>query len=286
MNKISESIQVMLEIGKYNQLEVKRRTDNGFYLTDGEDEVLLPNKYTDGLKEGDSVNLFVYTDSEDRPVATTEKPYAIVGDFASLYVKDNTSVGTFMDWGLEKDLFVPWREQFGDMREGYRYVVRLCLDNISNRVVGVAKINSFFNEDTSALTEREEVDLLVYNQTDLGFSVVVNNQYKGIIYHNEIYDSLEVGESRKGFVQKIRKDGRLDIGLQRQGYAAVVDTKDVIVDALIKAGGFLPYHDKTEAEEIKKVFKMSKKNFKRIIGSLYKAGLVEISPKGIQLVVK
>ena len=276
----------MLEIGKYNQLEVKRRTDNGLYLTDGEEEVLLPNKYTEGLSEGDSVKVFVYTDSEDRPVATTEKPHGTVGEFASLFVKDNTSVGTFMDWGLEKDLFVPWREQFGDMREGYRYVVRICLDNISGRVVGVAKINSFFNEDTESLKEGLEVDLLVYKSTDLGYSVVVNNEYKGVVYHNEIYDPLEVGESRKGFIQKIRKDGKLDIGLQRQGYRAVEDSKDIIVDALIKAGGFLPYHDKSDSEEIRKVFKISKKNFKKIIGGLFKAGLVNITNKGIELIVK
>ncbi|BDD10621.1 GntR family transcriptional regulator [Fulvitalea axinellae] len=277
----------MLNIGEYNTLVVARNTDHGIYLKDSEgEEVLLPNKFvTEEMVEGVSLDVFVYTDSMDRPVATTRKPLAVVGEFAALYVKDVTKFGAFLDWGLEKDLFVPWREQSEEMVEGRMYVVRICLDHRSGRVIGVSKIHSFIDSDTSELESGQEVDLMVYKRTEMGYLVLVNQRYSGLVYHSDVYGTPWIGERRKGFVKRVREDGKLDISFGKKGYDQVEDSKDVIVDALIKAGGKLPYHDKTDAETIRKVFKMSKKNFKKVIGSLYKAGLVELSDKGIKLVV-
>ncbi|MTI29733.1 CvfB family protein [Xanthovirga aplysinae] len=274
----------MLKIGKFNQLKVGRSVQFGLYLESDKGDILLPNKYVPkGTQIGDVLNVFIYTDSEDRLIATTLQPKAVVDEFVALEVKDTVPFGAFLDWGLEKDLLVPKREQHRPMREGEVHVVRLCLDYRTNRVIGVAKLNAFFNKNTKALKKDQEVDVMVYGQTDLGWMVIINQEYSGMLYKNEVFEPLTVGDIRKGFIKKLREDGKIDVSLQPQGFQAVVDSKEKILLALKDAGGFLPYHDKTEPERIKATFQMSKKIFKKIIGNLQKDGKLTISDKGIHL---
>ncbi|MCG8474774.1 MAG: S1-like domain-containing RNA-binding protein [Cytophagales bacterium] len=282
----------MIRLGDYNTLQVQTFSSYGVYLVEDIDDrqadrVLLPNKYVpEGISEGDSLEVFVYTDSEDRIVATTLKPEATVGEIAALYVKDINKYGAFLDWGLEKDLFVPYKEQEDRLRVGHKCIVRLCLDHRSKRIIGTTRIRPFLNYDEPIYEKGQEVELLIFREHDLGFLALINHERLGMIYRSDIYERLTVGDERKGFVKQVRPDGKIDLSLRREGYKKVEDTKDVIVDALIKAGGKLPYNDKTDPETIRRVFKMSKKNFKMIIGSLYKAGLIEISDKGIKLILK
>ncbi|BDD04096.1 CvfB family protein [Aureibacter tunicatorum] len=277
----------MINIGQYNSLRIARFSAHGAYLTDGETEVLLPQKYLkEEMEVGEDLNVFVYNDSQDRPVAVTTKPLAQVDQFAYLYVKALTKVGAFVDWGLEKDLLVPFKEQRFPLQEDRAYIFRLCLDHRSNRVIATTKLFPFFDRDVSELKEGQEVSMLVYEKADLGFLAIIDDRYLGLIYDNEVFEPLAVGDKRKGFIKKIRNDGKIDLALQKQGYEAVEDSKDIIIDELIKAGGELPYHDKSDSEEIKKVFRMSKKNFKKVVGSLYKAGLIELKENGIKLKIK
>src|SRR5690606_25135793 len=208
---------------------------------------------------------------------------AAVGEFAAMRVKDVTDFGAFLDWGIEKDLLVPNSEQHRKLRVGQTTVVRLCLDARTERVIGVGKLNPFLNKDLSALEEGQAVNLMVYDQTDLGFMVLIDNQYSGMLYENEVFEPLEIGMKKKGFIKKIRPDGKIDVRLFKDGVAGIDDSKDVILKKLTKAGGFLPYRDKSDADTIQDVFKMSKKSFKKAIGGLYKEGRIQILDDGIQL---
>ena len=274
----------MLIIGSYNELTVEREVAFGFYLGTDEDEVLLPTKYVpENLKPGDKLSVFVYTDSEDRPIATTLKPLAVVGDFAVLTVKDYTSIGAFMDWGLEKDLLVPKTEQRVRMEPGEQHVVKLCLDTVTDRVYGTTRISDHSKPVSEALTEGEKVSLLIYDTTDIGIMAVVNNEYSGMLYKNETFEKILPGETHEGYILKIREDGKLDLSLKKPGYDSVTSSSQIIIDKLNESDGFLPLHDKSSPDEIKNCFSMSKKEFKRAIGKLYKLGQIEISKDGIQL---
>jgi len=274
----------MLEIGKFNQLEVLREVDFGYYLQSDKGDILIPRKYVpEGTRIGEILRVFVYTDSEDRLIATTLDPIAAVGEFAAMRVKDVTDFGAFLDWGIEKDLLVPNSEQHRKLRVGQTTVVRLCLDARTERVIGVGKLNPFLNKDLSALEEGQAVNLMVYDQTDLGFMVLIDNQYSGMLYENEVFEPLEIGMKKKGFIKKIRPDGKIDVRLFKDGVAGIDDSKDVILKKLTKSGGFLPYHDKSDADTIQEVFQMSKKSFKKAIGGLYKEGRIQILDDGIQL---
>ncbi len=275
----------MLRIGDYNRLEVVKEVDFGMYLASDQGEILLPTKYIPAdTKVGDLVNVFIYTDSEDRLIATNLKPYATVDEFAVMEVKHVTSFGAFLDWGLEKDLLVPLREQHKKLKEGDKTIVRVCLDYKTNRVIGVGKIAPFLNKDISELKEGDEVDLLIYDFTDLGAMALVNDEYSGILYKNEIFTDLQIGDKKKGYIKKLRPDDKIDLALQKQGYEAVEDNTQLIYQHLKNAGGFLPYHDKSDPEEIQKEFKISKKIFKKAIGGLYKQGLIHVSNEGIRIV--
>jgi uncharacterized protein len=274
----------MLQIGRYNELKVTRQTENGVYLQAGEEEVLLPNKYVPKeTKPGDLLEVFVYTDSEDRPVATTLKPHAIVGEFAYLTVKAVSKVGAFLDWGLEKDLLVPFSEQEQRMEEGQGYVVAVYLDFNTDRVAASAKLHKFIEYEDIQLQEGDVVDLLIVGATGLGYNAVVNNKHIGLLYHNEIFQPIKTGDRMRGYVKQVREDNKIDLSLQKSGFELVDDARSKILKALKDNNGTLSLDDNSSPDEIKQVLNMSKKAFKKAVGGLYKDRLIEITEKGIRL---
>lgn len=279
----------MLSIGRINTLIALRQTSVGFFLNpseDGpaEDDVLLPNKYVpDDLREGDKIDVFVYTDSEDRPIATTLTPAVQRDEFAALPVVAVTSAGAFLDWGLEKDLLVPHREQSRPMSVGQWYVVFVYLDERTNRLVASSKINRYLDLDPRDLYMGDEVQLLPYERTDLGMNVVINNRYKGLIYANEMFRVVRIGDPLIGYIRHIRDDGGIDVSLQRSGYENVEPNAQRILMELRAAGGFLPLTDSSAPGDIYKALEMSKKTFKKAIGALYKERKIVIEDGGIRL---
>lgn len=269
----------MLEIGTTNLLTVTRKTSAGFLLTDGEAEVLLPTRLApEGLEPGQDVSVFLYTDSEDRPIATTQKPLAQVGEFACLRVIDQGPHGAFLDWGLDKDLFVPYSEQHEKLVIGQKYVVAVYLDNHTQRVAAASKLASFLDYDVSALEEDQPVVALVYAKSDRGALVIVNDRYSGMVHTSELFSPVEIGQSLSGFITKIRDDNKLDIRLRRVGTKGKRDAETVILSALEESGGVLPLGDKSPPEAIITRLGISKKVFKAAIGGLYKAGKVLPGP--------
>lgn len=275
----------MLFIGKYNHLVIERLTSVGFFLTDEqEDEVLLPNKYiTDDMHIGDTIKVFVYNDSEDRPVATTETPKIVRNEFAYLQVKDINEYGAFLDWGLEKDLFVPFREQQERMQIGDWYIVFLYLDPKTGRLVASSRINRHLDNERLTVKPDDEVDIIFWQKTDLGYNVIVNHYHRGLVYGNEVFRNVNIGDQIKGYVKVIRPENKLDIGLVRPGYTSIEPNADKILNILNESGGFLGLSDNSAPEEITRQLEMSKKVFKKAIGGLYKKGLIRISDEGIYL---
>lgn len=275
-----------MNIGQYHHLTVDRITNPGAYLTDGTDDVLLPTKYIpNGTKKGDKLKVFVYRDSEDRIICTTQKPYAKVNEFAYLKVRDAGNVGAFMDWGIDKDLLVPFREQKNKLKKGQWCLVYLFLDEKTDRLAATAKVAKYFDSEVD-LEEGDEVDLLITNMTDLGVNVVVNNRYKGLIFENDLFHDVLEGDRIKGYVKTVRKDGKIDISLRKEGLENLELGAQQILDELKKNEGFLPLHDKSDPEEIQSLLQMSKKNFKRSVGILYKKKLIQIESDGIRLIGK
>ncbi|MCL4490352.1 MAG: S1-like domain-containing RNA-binding protein [Nitrospirae bacterium] len=275
----------MPEIGKYNQLTVKKKTDFGVYLDSEAGDILLPEKHVPGGTEiGDRLKVFIYRDSEDRIIATTLAPAATVGEFAYLKVKEVTKVGAFLEWGIEKDLLVPYSEQFKRMEAGKRYIVRIFLDEGTKRITATTKIMRFIERENIRLREGENVDLLVCQFTDMGIKVIINNSYWGMLYENEVYQKLNIGDKVKGFVKKIREDRKIDVILTGGGFEDIEVSKKTIIKKLKDSkGGFLPLGDNSAPELIREVLHMSKKTFKKAIGSLYKEGIIEIKYDGIKL---
>ena len=278
----------MLFIGKYNTLTIERVTSVGMFLSDVEgEEVLLPNQYLkDDMHVEDVIKVFVYLDSEDRPVATTETPKIIRNEFAVLQVKDVSEHGAFLDWGLIKDLFVPFREQSVSMEIGDWHVVYLYLDQKSSRLIASTKIDRFLENERLTVKEGDEVDLIIYQKTDLGYNTIVNQYHKGLIYGNEVFKDLKIGDKLKGFVKKIRPENKLDISLNKSTTEQIEPAAQNILDELKKAGGFLNLSDGSSPEEIHKRLEISKKVFKKAIGGLYKNGTIRIAPEGIYLLDK
>jgi uncharacterized protein len=276
----------MLRLGEYNKLKVLRGTSVGFYLGDDEgNDVLLPHKYIPlESNVGDELEVFLYKDSEDRIIATTLKPAIQLHQFACLNVKDVTQVGAFLDWGLEKDLFVPFREQNQKLKAGDYTIVYLYLDEQTDRLVASCKVDKFFQKENIDLETGQEVDLLVMNKTDLGFNVVVNNTYRGLVYENEIFKMLAWGDETKGYVKLVREDGKIDISLKKLGYDAIEPAEQQILDQLKAAGGSLQLNDKSDPIDIQTQLQMSKKVFKKAIGGLYRQKLIVIEDGGIKLV--
>jgi len=274
----------MLQIGRYNTLVVQRKVDFGLYLNPKEEEVLLPSKYVPrNIRPGDSLQVFVYTDSEDRPVATTLKPKAVVGETAHLEVRDTSPIGAFLDWGLEKDLLVPKAEQQAPMRKGQRWVVKLLLDEKTNRVFGSTRIVRHCRKAGDQFRPGQQVRLMVYRFTKLGTLAVVENDFIGLIYHNETYELLKIGERRPGYIRAVRPDGKIDLSLKKPGSASLTGSARRIMETLHKAGGFIPLHDKSRPEDISDLLAMSKKEFKRAVGGLYKKRLIAITEEGLRL---
>jgi len=275
-----------MEIGRYNTLELLRITSVGAFLGDEQgNDVLLPTKWIpEGAVIGDRLEVFVYTDSEDRPIATILTPNACVNEFGFMRVNQVNDVGAFLDWGIEKDLFVPFREQRLKMEEGRSYVVYLYFDIATGRVAASNRTSRFLDNDTLTVKEGDAVDLLVFARTDLGYKVIVNHTHAGIIYANEVIRPLNVGEKHNGYIRKVREDNKLDISLQPIGYAAVEPNGQVILDQLKQSKGFLPYTDKTDPETIRQRLGMSKKVFKKAVGLLYRERRITIADDGIRLV--
>lgn len=276
----------MLKLGEFNKLKVLRGTSVGFYLGDDDgNDVLLPHKYIPlESNVGDEIEVFLYKDSEDRIIATTQKPLVQLHQFACLHVKDVTNIGAFLDWGLEKDLFVPFREQNQKLKVGDYTIIYLYLDEQTDRLVGSCKVDKYFKKEDVDLEVGQEVDLLVMNKTDLGFNVVVNNTYRGLVYENEIFKMLAWGDETKGYVKLVREDGKMDISLKKLGYDSIEPAGQVILDRLQAAGGSLSLNDKSDPIDIQTQLEMSKKVFKKAIGGLYRQKLIVIEEGGIKLV--
>jgi predicted RNA-binding protein (virulence factor B family) len=273
-----------LGIGEYNELEVSRESPHGMYLHSSKGEILMPNRYvTPEMKPGDQIRVFVYTDSEDRLVAITQEPKAIVGEFASLLVKDVTTVGAFLDWGLDKDLLLPYREQLHPVHSGDQVVVYLITDPKTERVIAISKIQAFIQQEPEGLEENQAVELMIYDQSPLGYKALINRKFSGLLYKNEMFEDLKLGEVRQGFIKKIREDGKLDVSLQQQGVKGMKDARSSLLEALQQQGGFLPLHDKSSPEEIYDTLGMSKKNFKKALGNLYREKKISMSEGGIKL---
>jgi predicted RNA-binding protein (virulence factor B family) len=275
----------MIEIGKYNTLTVEKLVDFGIYLTDGTDSILLPKKWVlRDMLPGKEVEVFIYKDNEERPIATTLKPYATVGEFACLKVKDLNELGAFMDWGIEKDIFVPYREQATEMQAGRRYVVYIFVDSVTDRVVASSKLSKFINQDDIDVKELDEVEILVSKKTDLGYEAIINGKLKGLIYENEIFSPIQVGDIRSAFIKKIREDNKIDLSLQARDFGISDDAKTKILEVLEQRNGFLALNDESEPDDIKEQLHMSKKSFKKAIGGLFKDKKIRITEKGIELI--
>lgn len=278
----------MFELGKFNILTVAKKVDFGFYLHDGRDTarcVLLPKRDLEREPEiGERLEVFLYLDSEDRIVATTRKPFAQVGDLALLRVREQTRIGAFLDWGLAKDLFVPFREQPVRMEEGKRYLVYLYVDPVTGRIAASRRLGRFFNEPVTDYALNQPVKLVVWEKARLGWRVVVDRRCIGLVYDNETFRVLAPGMELDGFVHAVREgDNRLDIRLRQDGFKAVREFKPVVLDALEDAGGFLPLNSASTPEEIQEYFSFSKRVFKQLIGMLYKEGKILIAGDGIHL---
>lgn len=285
MNEKSKNLSI--EIGKVNTLEVMRDTDYGYFLeAKDENEVLLPNVYVmeDEMPMGSLIDVFVYTDSEDRPVATTKMPYAKLGEYGYFTVVDYKSYGAFVNWGLPKDLFVPLSQQKEYFNIGKKYVLRVCLDEQTGRLYATQKIGKYFNRDLKGLHQNKVLDMLILAKTPLGYKVIVDNQYEGMLFTNEIFEDLRIGDRKKGYIKATRKDGKLDMSLQPIGLKAKLSEAEAKVLQLLKeANGELAFTYKSDAVEIQKVFGLSKKNFKRALTCLIENKEIELLESSIRL---
>jgi len=275
----------MLHLGIKNTLRILRGTGVGMFLGDEEgNDVLLPKKYVpENAIVGEDIEVFIYRDSEDRIIATNLEPKIQLNQFACLQVKSVTAIGAFLDWGLEKDLFVPFREQNKKMEEGRWYAVYLYLDEETDRLVASCKVNRYFEKEKIDLLIGQEVDLLIFEETDLGLNAVINNKYKGLIYENEIFQRIKIGTRTKGFVKNLRDDNRVDLSLQKQGYANVEPNAARILDKLKSNNGFLDLTDKSDSNYVMYQLEMSKKTFKKAVGALYRQKIIRIEEDGIYL---
>jgi predicted RNA-binding protein (virulence factor B family) len=273
----------MLEIGRYNELEVAKLSPQGAYLASELGEILLPRKFVRaGLKQGDRLTVFIYRDSEDRLVATTQRARAQVGGFALLTVKDTSAVGAFLDWGLDKDLLVPFAEQPGPMGKGERHLVRVYLDK-SERISASARVERFLSNERIVVKQGEEVDLILYQFTNLGAKVIVNGINSGMLFKNELYGKPGVGSRFKGYVKKVREDKKIDVTLKKPGLPGLDNSRERILKTLATTGGFLPLTDNSSPEVIAEVLQMSKKTFKKAVGGLYKDGFIDLKADGITM---
>lgn len=274
-----------IKVGEYNTLQVARAFDFGMYLGEGKDVVLLPKRFVPpGVEPGDTLKVFVYHDSENRLIATTQQPKGIVGDIVNLKVVSVTGLGAFMDWGLMKDLFVPMSKQLTGMRVGGYYLVKIYLDEQTGRVAATEKIEPFLSNDQLTVKELEPVDLVVYRRTDIGYVVIINNRHTGVLHLNDIYQNIQEGDQLKGYIKNIRENNKIDVGVGKVGYQRVEDEAGKVMRLLKENNGRLPYNDKSSPEDIYAFFGMSKKTFKMTTGNLYKNKKIVFTEAGIEVV--
>ena len=276
----------ILDLGKYNKLKIVKAVDFGLYLDDGNgQEILLPTRYVpQNATVGDEIEVFIYKDNDDRPIATTLRPYGTVGEFQLMRVKDISPAGAFLDWGIMKDLLVPYREQKMEMKAGHSYLVYIYLDFITKRIAASARIDKFLDNTPPYYEQNEEVDLIIADKTELGYKVIINNSHWGLLYRNEVFRDLSMGEKCKGYIKEVRDDEKIDISLYPIGYNKVDGITQQIMAALKNSNGYLPVSDKSDAEEIYALFSCSKKSFKMAIGALYKKNIISIEKNGIRKV--
>jgi len=279
----------MLNVGRFNDLTVLKESTRGLELDGGKDgEILLPNQYVkEGMKAGDTLNVFIYRDSEGRLIATTKTPYAQVGDFAYLNVVDESPVGMFLDWGLPKDILVPFAEQNHRLEKGKQALVRIYLDD-ARRLVASAKIDSFLHDadDEDHYKNGDEVNIIIAGKSDLGIKVIIDGAYWGLIYHSDVFEGLQRGDKKKAYIQRVREDKKLEVSLKAPGFAKVEGLALEVLEKLQAEDGFLALSDKSEPAKIKAVFKCSKNSFKQAIGVLYKARIITIEKHGITLIAE
>lgn len=275
-----------INLGKFNTLEVVKEVDFGLYLDGGEHgEILLPSRYVpENAGIGDLLNVFIYLDNEERLIATTLTPYVQVGEFAYLKVSWINQFGAFLDWGLMKDLFVSFREQKKKMETGKKYIVYAYLDDESYRITASAKIEHFLSKETPSYQAGDEVDILIWQKTDLGFKAIVDNKFSGLLYDSEVFQQLHTGDKLKGFIKQVRPDGKIDLILQKPGIEKVGDFSQKLLQFIRENDGSITFNDKSDANDIYDTFGVSKKTFKKAVGDLYKKHLIIIEPNGIKLV--
>jgi predicted RNA-binding protein (virulence factor B family) len=276
----------MIEVGKYNNLRIVAKNSDGLSLSDGDREILLP--YMDvpqGVELGDDIKAFIFVNKDGNTIATTKQAFAEVGDFAYLTVVDETEDGAYLDLGIGKDIYVPTRDQKRPMYKGESYVVYIYLDENSKRMLASSRLERFIEEEDFDFDEGDEVQLLISEKTDLGFNAIINNRYIGLLYHNELFSNLKPGEIRKGWIKKVRIEGKIDLSLQPLGYSHILDTKDVILKELRENGGQIALGDKSTPDEIYNHFQISKSAFKKAIGGLYKERVITVGDFNIKIVV-
>lgn len=275
-----------IELGKFNQLEVVKQVDFGMYLDGGEEgEILLPTRYVpEDCKVGDWLNVFLYLDNEERLIATTLTPLVQVGEFACLEVSWVNQFGAFLNWGLMKDLFVPFSEQKMKMQVGNKYVIHAHIDDESFRIVASAKVDRYLSKEKAPYQPGEEVNILIWQKTDLGFKAIIENMYSGLLYDSEIFQTLHTGDTLKAYIKQVREDGKIDLILQKPGFEKVDDFSKTLYHYITDHGGRIGLNDKSPAEEIYDVFGVSKKTFKKAVGDLYKKHLILLHEDGIELV--
>ena len=273
----------MVKMGEYNVLKVIKEKSMGVFMDDGADGILLPKRFVPNNTEiGDDLEVFLYHDGEDRPIATTQKPYGVVGDIVKLKAVASNNQGAFLDWGLMKDLFVPKSKIKNYMVPNGEYLVKIYLDERTGRIAASEKLEAFLSNDELTVKEMEEVDLLVYRQTDIGYEVIINNIHKGMLHSNEIYRDIAIGDKFRGFIKKILPENKIDVAAGKSGFERVEDATEKVERLLKENDGYLPYHDKSSPEEIYSFFAMSKKTFKMATGNLYRQKKIIFTKTGIQ----
>ena len=276
-----------IEVGRINRLKVLRLITPGAFLDDGDAGILLPKRYLPkDVQVGDELDVFVYHDSEDRLIATTDKPKVMLDEFAYLQAVSVTHQGAFMDWGLMKDLFVPKSRQLSGMRTGAYYLVRVYLDERTGRLAATEKIESFLSNDQLTVKELDPVDMIIYRRTDIGYVVIINNKHTGVLHFSDIFREINVGDKLTGYVRQIYPNNSIDVALGQAGYVRVSDEAEYVLQLLRDNNGYLPYNDKSDPEAIYRYFSMSKKTFKMATGKLYKNRIIEFTKTGIKLLEK
>ena len=273
----------MIEIGKYHRMRIDRETEPGLFLSNEEgDDILLPNKYVpETYKIWDELDVYVYLDHEERPVATTLKPFVELNDFGYLRCTTVSDIGAFLDWGLEKELFVPFAQQARPMKKDSWYIVYMYLDVKSNRLVATSKTMKFLSNEDVSVSKFDKIEVLISHITDRGANAIVNGKHKGLIYKEDIFEEIRTGDKLEAWVKKIRPDGKIDIVLQEEGYKSIEPNAQYIYDELKANDGFLALHDKSAPEDIQSQLGLSKKSFKKAIGTLYRDRKILIKEDGI-----